>query len=79
LHSIIAANEEQTNGELEDWAYCWLSFFPTGQPEDPRSRVARDLQYVDYGCALGAYALEPSDFCNIGVNKARFPNALLRD
>jgi len=46
---------------------CHL-FSPAGKPEDSRSGVAKGLQQVDYGCALGALALKPSGFCNVGVN-----------
>jgi hypothetical protein len=36
------------------------------KPEDSGSGVAKGSQQVYYGCALGALALKPSGFCNIG-------------
>jgi hypothetical protein len=41
-------------------------FYPSEKPEGSRSGVAKGLQWVYYGCALGALALNPSDFCNVG-------------
>ncbi len=43
-------------------------FSPSGKPEDSRSCVAKGLQYIYYGGTLGALALKPAGFCNIGVD-----------
>jgi hypothetical protein len=47
-------------------------FYPTGKPEDYRSCVTKGLQWIYYGCTLCALALEPSDFCNVGVNPRNY-------
>ena len=42
--------------------------YPPGKPEDFRSCVVKDLRYTKYSFTLDAWALKPSDFCNIEVN-----------
>ncbi len=39
---------------------------PLRKPEGSRSCVAKDLQSTYYGGTLGAMALKPCGFCNIG-------------
>jgi hypothetical protein len=44
-------------------------FFPFEKAGGRKIRSCQGLA-VYYGCTLGALALKPSGFCNIGVNKA---------
>jgi hypothetical protein len=54
--------ENSKNGSI-----CLHLIYPPGKPENFRSRVTKGSQYDHYDFTLGALALKPSDFCNIGV------------
>jgi hypothetical protein len=54
-------------GELEDRVGCRPSFLPFGKAGGLHIRRCQGLAVDDYGGTLGALALKPSGFCNIGV------------
>jgi hypothetical protein len=50
------------------------SFLPCGKAGGLQIRRCQGLAVADYGGTLGALALKPSGFCNIGV-KNRYKEA----
>jgi hypothetical protein len=67
-HQVIIL--ESTTGAFQDQANFSPSFFPFGKAGDHQIRRCQGIAVGDYSFTLGALALSPSGFCNIGVKRS---------
>ena len=54
--------------DFKDWVYCMPSFLPCGKAGGLQILRWQAFAVKYYGFTLAALTLEPSDFCNDGVN-----------
>ncbi len=60
--------QEQTSGAFQDRFGFSPSFLPSGKAGGLQIRRCQGFAVTHYGFSLGALALKPSDFCNIGID-----------
>ena len=75
--TLTSVRKTTFSGMHKRWNQRMVSNFPCCFPYGKAGglQILRCQVFAvdDYSCTLDVLALEPSDFCNIGVNKETFP------